>query len=78
MACWNGLSEDQQRRLIEHGNLPFGYQAEGWCSYGAEVEVTTMEDEAPGPRFYCLVCATAYLLEKLEKRANPRSRVDNT
>ena len=31
MACWNGLSADQQRRLLEWGNLPFGYTPEGDC-----------------------------------------------
>lgn len=61
MACWNGLSEAQQARLVAWGNLPMGYVAGGLCTNGAEVEVTTMWDESPGPRFYCRRCAIAYL-----------------
>ena len=64
MHCWNGLSEAQQRRLIEHGNLPLGYEPEGECPRGAELEITCRWDEAPGPRFYCLACAILYLLSK--------------
>lgn len=63
MSCWNGLSAEQQRRLIEVGVLPWGYRPEGTCPNGAEVEVTTMYDMAPGPRFYCRPCAAEYLLE---------------
>jgi hypothetical protein len=62
MACWNALSTEQQDRLINLGNLEFGYTPEGTeCDRGAEVEVTTMYDESPGPRFYCIPCAQAYL-----------------
>ena len=61
MTCWEGLSPAQQHRLITHGNLPFGYTPEGTCPNGAEVEVTTVWDEAPGPRFYCRGCAARYL-----------------
>ena len=61
MACWNGLSADQQRRLLEWGGLPFGYTPDGDCQRGAEVEITTMYDAAPGPRFYCRPCAVVYL-----------------
>ena len=64
MACWNGLSFAQQRRLITWGNLPFGYGAEaasGGCDRGAQVSVETVDDEAPGPRFYCYRCAAEYL-----------------
>ena len=68
MACWNGLSPDQQARLLDWGNLPFGYEPAGECPRGAEVEVTTMWDEAPGPRFYCRPCAIVYLLSE---RADP-------
>lgn len=65
MHCWNGLSDRQQRRLINIGNLPIGYTAEGWCDRPAEVEVTTMYDEAPGPRFYCVPCAINFLAPML-------------
>jgi hypothetical protein len=61
LCCWNGLSEMQQLRLIKHGNLPIDYQPEGSCPSGAEVEITTMYDVAPGPRFYCVPCAGKYL-----------------
>lgn len=57
MACWNGLSAAQQRRLIEVGNLPLGYSADGWCPFPAAIEVPERAgDEAPGPRFYCSHC----------------------
>jgi hypothetical protein len=61
LACFNGLSEEQQERLVNHGNLPIGYIPEGWCKNPAEVEITTRFDEKPGPRFYCLQCAPLYL-----------------
>jgi hypothetical protein len=62
MACWNALSAEQQKRLIEHGNLPFGYEPEGSaCTRGAEVCVETCSDSAPGPRFYCRPCALTFL-----------------
>ena len=61
MTCWNGLSAEQQERLIEHGNLEFGYRPAGECPNGAEVSIETMEDQAPGPRFYCRSCAAAFL-----------------
>ena len=61
MACFNGLSEEQQRRLIEVGNLPLGYEPAGYCDRGAEVAIECEGDEAPGPRFYCLICAVCYL-----------------
>jgi hypothetical protein len=61
MPCWNGLSEDQQTRLITWGNLPLGYEPEGECPNGAEVAIETQDDKAEGPRFYCLTCAITYL-----------------
>ena len=61
MVCWNGLSAAQQERLLTWGNLPFGYTPEGECPNGAEAEVTTMYDSAPGPRFYCLACLPGYI-----------------
>lgn len=61
MACWNGLSAEQQERLVTWGNLPIGYEPRGECLNGAEVEVTTMWDRSPGPRFYCVDCALGYL-----------------
>jgi len=69
MACWNGLSPEQQRRLIEHGSLPWGYTPEGDCANGAELEVETMYDEAPGPRFLCRACGLRYLEELNDARA---------
>ena len=61
LACWNGLSGEQQTRLVMWGNLPIGYKAEGTCERGAEVMIETIHDEAPGPRFYCAPCAVEYL-----------------
>ena len=61
MYCFNGLSADQQQRVVEWGNLEFGYVPEGDCMAGAEVEITTMHDRFPGPRFYCRSCAIAFL-----------------
>jgi hypothetical protein len=61
MPCWNGLSADQQRRLIEWGNLPLGFVPSGPCTSGAEVAIETEHDKAPGPRFYCRACAIEYL-----------------
>ena len=68
MPCWNSLSVEQQKRLIEWGNLPFGYEPEGHpsssCNNGAEVAVETQWDESSGPRFYCVLCAIQYLMAK--------------
>ena len=62
LTCWNGLSPDQQQRLIEHGNLEIGYTPEGSGPNGAEVSIETAHDKAPGPRFYCWSCAMVHLL----------------
>lgn len=66
MACWNGLSPVQQRMLIEDGVLMFGHwQPEGGtCDRGAAVAIECEGDASPGPRFYCLPCARAYLAER--------------
>lgn len=62
MHCWNALSPEQQEFLRTQGYLSFGYEAEGGtCDKPAEVEVATMWDEFPGPRFYCIECAVAWL-----------------
>lgn len=61
MACWNGLSTEQQERLVHWGNLPLGYVPAGPCRRGASVAVETQNDAAPGPRFYCRYCAIEYL-----------------
>lgn len=65
MACWNGLSPEQQEFLRTEGYLELGYQPRGECPRGAEVEVTTMWDEFPGPRFLCVQCAIDWLDTKL-------------
>ena len=69
MACWNGLSEAQQRRLIEVGNLPIDYRPGGTCCNGAEVAIESMHDQAPGPRFYCLSCAIEHLAKQIRRRS---------
>lgn len=63
MACWNGLSEEQQRMLIVAGVLFAGHWEPegGTCDNGAEVAVETQDDVAPGPRFYCRPCAIKFL-----------------
>lgn len=61
MACWNGLSIAQRERLLTWGNLPFGYEPEGYCPNGAEVGLEDKDDKAPGPRFYCRRCAIQFL-----------------
>ena len=71
MPCFNGLSKDQQVRLVTVGNLPLGYRPEGRCPHGAAVAIETELDTAPGPRFYCWTCASAYLLEKQHISARP-------
>jgi hypothetical protein len=63
MHCWNALSAAQQRQLIDHGNLPIGYQpeAQNGCTNPAEVMIEQQGDKAPGPRFYCRKCAILHL-----------------
>ena len=79
MACWNGLSVEQQRRLIAVGNLPLGYVPEGeCCTNGAEVAVETEADVAPGPRFYCRPCAIDYLSAPPAKRCPAHDIVPGT
>lgn len=63
LACWNGLSTEQQRELIQRGTLEIFYTPEGECQNPAELCIETMYDEAPGPRFYCASCAIEYLKE---------------
>lgn len=67
MACWNGLSAEQQKRLVVVGNLPIDYRPEGECGNGAAVAIETEHDAAPGPRFYCAPCAVAYINERSER-----------
>lgn len=69
MHCWNGLSEDQKKRLIEHGNLEIGYQPEGSCPRGADCGIETKDDVAPGPRFYCYPCGTLELAGRIGREA---------
>ena len=73
MACFNGLSPAQQDRVVNVGNLPFGYRPEGDCPNPAELEITTMYDLMPGPRFYCLSCAVGYLAEVRDREAGHRA-----
>jgi hypothetical protein len=61
LPCFNGLSAEQQVRLISWGNLPLGYQPEGPCQNGANVAIESEVDAAPGPRFYCWDCALVYV-----------------
>lgn len=62
MMCFNSLSAEQQDYTIRLGYLPFPWIPLGdECGSPAEVEVTTMFDKYPGPRFYCRPCAIDYL-----------------
>jgi hypothetical protein len=61
LTCWNGLSPEQQRQLVEVGTLEIGYHPEGRCPNGAHVAIEMQGDKAPGPRFYCLGCALDHL-----------------
>lgn len=61
LLCFNSLDGALQRRLVYYGNIPLGSPADGRCHNPAEVEITTVHDAMPGPRFYCLPCAVEYL-----------------
>lgn len=61
MACFNGLSSEQQHDVLVRGVLEFGAHPAGDCPNGAEVAVETMYDATPGPRFMCRPCAIAYV-----------------
>lgn len=75
MSCWNALSGEQQRRLIEVGNLPFGYDAEGSaCDRPADCQIETADDAALGPRFYCYACGSAFLAGKKLAKGLPLAR----
>jgi len=63
MLCFNSLDGALQRRLVYYGNVPMGHAEDGRCHNPAEVEITTVHDAMPGPRFYCLVCAIEYLVQ---------------
>ena len=77
MACWNGLSPEQREFLRTQGYLEFGYEPEGECQRGAEVEVTTVWDEFPGSRFYCAVHAIDYLDNLLPLEAPDETHPDH-
>lgn len=62
LLCFNSLDGELQRRLVYWGNIPIGSPHNGRCHNAAEVEITTVWDAMPGPRFYCMVCAIEYLV----------------
>ena len=68
LHCFNGLSPEQQRFLIDEGYLPLGFKAEGECDRPATVTIETIDDEAPGPRFMCRQCAIDYLGHQISQR----------
>ena len=68
MTCWNGLSPERREFLRTQGYVEFGHVPDGPCPNPAEVEVTTMWDEFPGPRFYCLACSVRFLSEMSRAR----------
>ena len=61
MSCFNALSKAQQHHLVMEGYIPLGQVPAGTCHNPAELEVTTMYDLMPGPRFYCVGCALTHL-----------------
>ena len=65
LSCWNGLSAEQQERLLDWGNLPIGYVPEGSCKRPAGVSIELEGDRSPGPRFYCYECAIEHLQSAL-------------
>jgi hypothetical protein len=75
MRCWNGLSVEQQERLLTVGNLPIDYIPEGGCPNGAEVAIETQWDQAAGPRFYCCECAVSYLYATKSAHRGDRSHI---
>lgn len=80
MNCFNGLSKAQQKQLVDIGVLEYGWQPEGWCEHPATVAIETEEDATPGPRFYCLPCALAYvegLFTKEQNLADQQQREDD-
>lgn len=70
MWCFNALSREQREQVVIQGYLDIGWQPEKVeCAEAAELEVETVYDAMPGPRFYCIPCAIKYL-EQL-RRDNP-------
>ena len=67
VPCWNGLSNDQQRMLINghYGERVRHGEAPDRCDQYAGVMVEFPDDETPGPRMYCLDCAALHLLARL-------------
>lgn len=62
VPCWNALSPSQQRTLVEGNHGPPIRHGNGvGCDQPATVMIETVHDETPGPRFYCLRCASIYL-----------------
>jgi hypothetical protein len=67
LPCWNALSEDQRRELIEHGGC-VREAGDGHCDRTAVVLVECpLDEDSPGPRFYCYRCGAARLLELYKK-----------
>lgn len=80
MNCFNALSPAQQKELVEVGVLEFGWYPQGWCETPATVAIETEDDATPGPRFYCLPCALAYMEELFNRasaEAEQRQREDD-
>jgi hypothetical protein len=76
MSCFNALGPKQQERLVVYGNLPMGYVPRGGtCLNGAEVGLEFAPnypgERAPGPRFYCVLCAIEYLTARQAATITP-------
>jgi hypothetical protein len=62
LPCWNALSPEQQHELTHNGGRVRHAEGNG-CSEPAAVLVESPHDEeGPGPRFYCYLCAARYTL----------------
>lgn len=72
MYCFNGLSDRQKKRLVEWGNLEFGFKPDGPCTNPAEIEIITVWDVTPGPRMYCRRCAVEYIYQVDRDEASVR------
>ncbi len=66
--CWNALSSADKRRLVD-GNYVAITTADpaAGCDKRARVLIEFPEDEAPGPRFYCLDCGAARLSRRADE-----------
>lgn len=63
LPCWNALSAEQRRGLIESGGTVRVAEAHGLqCDQPAAVLIEApLDEDSPGPRFYCYGCGARRL-----------------